>query len=167
MKEEGTLNILKQAILLEKRGKSFYSTAAQNSGNEAVKRFFELMAAEEDQHVEVLSKQYRQFQKEKTFISDELHHDFNSDVASEVLTEQVRQRISAAGFEAAAISAAMAMEERAIKLYSSGAEKADSPVEKALFKWLAEWEREHLRVLSAVDRELSEKVWYDNQFWPF
>jgi len=167
MKEDDTLTILKKAILLEKRGKSFYSTAAENSANDGVKRFFELMAAEEDQHVEVLSKQYRQFQKEKTFTSDEYSHEFNSDMAAEVLTEQVRQRISAAGFEAAAIAAAMAMEERAIELYAAGAAKADSPVKKALFNWLAEWEREHLRILTAVDRELSEKVWYDNQFWPF
>ena len=59
------------------------------------------------------------------------------------------------------------MEERAIKLYAERAEVASDSGEKALYRWLAEWERKHLNYLLNIDKELTEKVWFDNNFWPF
>jgi rubrerythrin len=167
MNEGETINILKKALLLEKRGKAFYGKAAQNTENEGVKRFFELMAAEEEQHVKILTVQYKHYLNGEEFSSDNYEHERNGDAALNLLTDQIMKKISAAEFEAAAISAAVAMEERAIKLYSDGAAVSDTPDKKKLYNWLADWEREHLRVLIAVDRELTESVWYDNQFWPF
>jgi translation elongation factor Ts len=61
MTENNTLDILKNAILLEKRGKAFYRTAADQSTNSDVKVFFETMAAEEVQHVKILSDQFKAF----------------------------------------------------------------------------------------------------------
>ncbi|MFH1993288.1 MAG: ferritin family protein [Pseudomonadota bacterium] len=75
--------------------------------------------------------------------------------------------MSAAGFEAAAISAAIAMEERAVKLYSESAETTADPEAKALYEWLARWEREHLNFLLDLDKAIKEKIWFDNKFWPF
>ena len=69
--------------------------------------------------------------------------------------------------DAAAISAAMAMEERAIKLYANRAEAAESAEEKRLYEWLSDWETTHLDVLAELDRTLTEQVWNDNNFWPF
>ena len=75
--------------------------------------------------------------------------------------------ISAAGFEAAAISAAISMEERAIKLYSESTKIASEPEAKDFYEWLSQWERKHLSLLLDIDKALREKIWYDNQFWPF
>jgi rubrerythrin len=58
------------------------------------------------------------------------------------------------------------MEQRAIDIYGSRAESAEDPQEKALYRWLADWERSHLKLLSDLDRELTESIWYDNNFWP-
>ena len=167
MSDDLAVEILKKAILLEKRGKSFYSNAAQNSENNDVKNFFELMAAEEDKHVEVLSNQFKSYRKDRKFTADVYDDQKVANVAAAVLTEQMKQRISAAGFEAAAISAAMAMEERAIKLYSERARTAAAGEEKELYTWLAAWEQEHLEILAAIDREVTEEIWHDNNFWPF
>ena len=167
MDKDDTINILKRAILLEKRGKAFYSKAAQNTENEGVKRFFERMAAEEEQHVKILTEQSKHYLNGEKFASVDYDHKRDDNAALNLLTDPIMQKISAAGFEAAAISAAVAMEEQAIKLYSDGAAVCDTPEKKKLYNWLADWEREHLRVLIAVDRELTESVWYDNQFWPF
>ena len=81
--------------------------------------------------------------------------------------KELKEEISAADYEAAAISAAIAMEKNAIRLYSDRASDAADPNEKALYKWLAEWERQHLNFLAEIDKELTEKIWYDNNFWPF
>ena len=74
---------------------------------------------------------------------------------------------AAAGFEAAAIAAAISMEERAIKLYSQSAKASADPEAKALYQWLSSWEREHLNALLDIDKALMEKIWFDNKFWPF
>ncbi len=55
MENTKTIEILKQAILLEKRGKAFYMNAMENSGDSDVKRIFQIMAEEEDEHVKFLA----------------------------------------------------------------------------------------------------------------
>ena len=88
-------------------------------------------------------------------------------MASKVITAEFKKEISAADYEAAAISAAMSMEKNAITLYEDRAAEADDSNEKALYKWLAEWETQHLFFLSEIDKELREEIWNDNNFWPF
>ncbi|MGD2029620.1 MAG: ferritin family protein [Desulfobacterales bacterium] len=167
MEKTTTLDILKQAILLERRGKSFYQKVAEQTENEAIRDIFEMMATEEQKHLTTLSEQYKSYRQEKKFIPGS-HNDTDiGSVASKVLTREIKDNISAAGFEAAAISAAISMEERAIKLYSESAKTTSDPEAKALYEWLSRWEHEHLSLLIDIDKALKEKIWFDNQFWPF
>jgi rubrerythrin len=165
MTETNTLDILKHAILLEKRGQAFYRTAADQSSNSDVKAFFETMAAEEVQHVKILSDQFKAFKKEGKLKAPDTSQ--AGGVSKNVLTPEVKDRIAAAEFEAAAISAAMLMEERAIALYAGRSNDATDPEEKKLYQWLADWEKEHLEFLAAIDAELKERIWNDSGFWPF
>jgi len=167
MPENNTLDILKSAILLEKKGQAFYGTVAKQTDTPSVKEFFAFMADEEAKHVELLSRQFKAYQENGSFLPNTPAGQPSDTVASSVLTKDLQERISAAGFEAAAVSAAMAMEQRAITLYSGRAASTTDADERALYNWLAEWERGHLHLLSAMDRELTEKIWHDNQFWPF
>jgi rubrerythrin len=165
--QNNTVSILKQAILLERRGKAFYAQVAGKSETPVVKEFFEMMAAEEDQHERILSEQYKAFQSRGKFIPTTLSEDETEKTVSKILTADLRDKITAAGFEAAAISAAMSMEERSIKIYSDQAQLTDDPQEKAVYQWLAGWESRHLDMLSRLDRELTEAIWNDNSFWPY
>ena len=166
MEENTTLEILKQAILLERRGKAFYQKVAEYTENKAIRDVFEMMAEEEQKHITTLSEQFKSYCKEKKFIPCSQDTETCS-IASTVLTRGIKDKISAAGFEAAAISAAISMEERAIKLYSESAKTTSDPEAKALYEWLSRWEREHLSLLLDIDKALREKIWFDNQFWPF
>ncbi len=166
MPESDSLKILKRAILLEIRGKAFYKKAAEEADNQVVKDFFGMMAAEEVSHIKILSEQYKSYQANDKFIPRAVD-EYPADVADQILTDKLKENISAVGFEAAAISAAMGMEERAIKLYSQRADEASDPEEKALYKWLAEWEIQHLELLAKIDKEVTETIWNDNSFWPF
>ena len=167
MDEDRTLAILKNAILLEKRGKSFYTAVADQTDKEPVRRFFKQMATEEDSHIRILSEQFKSYNDTKTFKSTAFDTEHSNSFAKEVINAALKEQIAAAGFEAAAIGAAMAMEKNAITLYSRRAEEAQDENEKALYRWLADWEKSHLEFLAAIDRELTEKVWHDNNFWPF
>ena len=166
MSDSNTLEILKSALLLEIRGKAFYEKAAAGAEKQAVKDFFTGMAADEVSHVEILSEQYKAYKKTGKFQPRALD-DTHEQVAAAVLTDELKAGIAAAGFESAAVSAAMGMEERAIKLYSQRAEQASDPEEKALYQWLAGWETEHLEYLAKIDKEITETIWHDNSFWPF
>ncbi len=167
MEENTTLDILKQAILLERRGKAFYENIAEKAKNKAVQEVFDMLAKEEQKHIQTLSEQFKAYRKDKKFISGDLYEKDTGNVASKVLTREIKEKISAAGFEAAAISAGIAMEERAVKLYSESAKNASDPEAKALYEWLATWERDHLNMLMDIDKALMEKIWFDNKFWPF
>ena len=167
MSPDPATEILKNAILLETRGRAFYRNVAEQAKNAAVREFFEAMANEEDEHVRILSTQFKAYQENGNFSSETPHQHAPRDLAADILNTDVAAHISAADFEAAAVSAAMAMEMRAIELYSQRAQKARDPAEKKLYGWLAEWEKTHLDFLARIDRSLTETIWNDNQFWPF
>ena len=167
MSEDKTVEILKNAILLEKRGKAFYQKVAGQASGKAVKAFFETMADEEVKHVKILADQYKAYQQNQLFNPGDYSEKQGERMASKVITKAFKAEISAADYEAAAISAAMSMEKNAIKLYEDRAAEADDSNEKALYKWLAEWEMQHLHFLSEIDKELREEIWNDNNFWPF
>jgi len=161
-----TETILKNAILLEKRGKAFYQKVADQAQSEAVKEFFQLMADEEVTHIKILSTQFKKYKSRKGFGRMDFKSIDHGQIASSVLTKDLKKEIAAADFEAAAIGAAISMEKHAIELYSSRAVATTDQQEKKLYQWLADWEQEHLDALMTIDKELKEKIWDDNNFWP-
>jgi rubrerythrin len=116
MGDDKTTDILKRAIMLEKRGQAFYEKVAQQTSGNAVKRFFQMMADEEKDHIRILSEQFKAYQDHKEFNAGRFDEHPESDIDSQVLSKEIKSEISAAAYEAAAISAAMSMEESAIKL---------------------------------------------------
>lgn len=163
--ENKSMEILKTAILMEKRGKAFYEKVAEQTDSADVKKIFTLMAEEEQIHVEFLSKQFASYSKDKKFAKIEMKSE--TAVADAILTRDIKKQISAASYEAAAISAAIDMETKAIEVYSKQAAESTDPNEKELFQWLADWEKGHHKILHELNEELKESIWYDNQFWPF
>ena len=161
-------DILKEAILLEKRGKAFYTTAAEQSRSAAARKIFTMMAEEEDEHIRFLAVQFKSYTKDKKFVKpDNYEEDPNEETVLKILSDDIKKEITAASFEAAAISAAMDFETRAVKIYSDRAEEATDPMEKETYKMLAEWESGHHRLLHRLNEDLKEQVWNDNSFWPF
>lgn len=168
MENSKTVEILKQAILLEKRGKAFYTNVAENTNNEDVKGIFKTMAEEEDQHIKFLSDQFKSFKQDKKFsVTDLPKNEVSDSTTEQILSDKIKEKISAASFEAAAIESAIDMESKAIEVYSERAEKASDPEEKKFYSWLAEWERGHYKLLYRLDQDLKERIWADNSFWPF
>lgn len=168
MSNPKVVETLKMAIIMEHRAMSLYSTVAGQTQSAEVRRIFELMAEEEKTHIEFLSKQLSGYQKTESFEKLSYPEDTAAgQVAQIVLSKKIIEAVSGAGFEAAAISAAIDLETKSIEAYSARAEEATDKNEKELYKWLADWERGHHKMLIELNRELTEKVWYDNNFWPF
>ncbi len=167
MENTKLIDIVKSAILLETRGEAFYRTVAGSTENQGIKHIFDVMAKEEVMHANFLRKKYKELTGgDKMSISD-LPSEPEESASKYVLSDSMKDRISSAGFEAAAISAAIDMESKAIKLYSESADNATNPDEEKLFRWLADWESGHHKILYELDKDLKERIWNDNQFWPF
>jgi rubrerythrin len=164
---KSTEDILKTAILLERRGKAFYSSVARQTESESVNKVFSMLAEEEDQHIEFLSKQYAEYEKNKQFVKNEMGEPADDEEATMILSEKIKKEISAASYEAAAISAAIDFENRAIEVYQNRADEAEDANEKELYQMLADWERTHHRLLHRLNEDLKEQIWNDNNFWPF
>jgi rubrerythrin len=160
------VEVLKTAILLERRGKAFYTQAGRNSESKSATRIFEMMAEEEDEHIDFLVKQFKNYQEHHEFLTNEAPPE-EDDAVIEILTENIKKEISAAGFEAAAIRAAIDFENRAIEIYSKRAKEATDPNEKEMYQMLADWEKTHHQLLYQLNEDLKEQVWNDNNFWPF
>jgi rubrerythrin len=160
-------DILKTAILLELRGKAFYTTSARETKSEAVRKIFTMMAEEEDAHIAFLSRQFSEYEKSGKFAKNTFEPPVDDSDTAMILSEQVKKEISAAGFEAAAISAAIDFENRAIAVYQARANEATDPNEKEMYQMLTDWERTHFHLLHQIDEDLKEQVWFDNHFWPF
>lgn len=168
MGQEGVKDILKQAIIMEHRGKSLYEQVATQTENEDVRKIFNVMAEEEQTHIDFLQKQLKHYSQEGSFDSNQLEKAPGHDaIANTILTREMVQDISGSGFEAAAISAAIDMENKSVEVYSNRAKETDDPNERELFEWLANWEKGHHKLLIDLNEQLTEKIWYDNNFWPF
>jgi len=167
MNESKTLEILKQAILLERRGKAFYLNVAEQTKNDAVQSFFKFMADEEETHIGILENQFKAYMKDGAFKPDSYNENETSGIASQIFEEEIKNKISATSYEAAAIGAAISMEQRAVKVYKERSENATDPEEKKLYEWLLSWENSHLNMLLDIDKALIQKIWFDNHFWPF
>ena len=165
MENSKTIEVLKTAILMEKRGKAFYENVASQTQSPDVKKIFTMMAEEEQTHIEFLSKQFATYSKTHKF--DKINLQADTGIVDEILSGDVKKQISAASFEAAAISAAIDMETKAIEVYTKQANESTDPNEKELFAWLAEWEKGHYKVLHELNEELKQNIWFDNNFWPF
>jgi rubrerythrin len=164
--EKKEIEALKTALLLEKKGKMFYQRVAKDTESRAVTNLFEIMAEEEAKHIDYLSKQFAHYSAVGAFLEQEPEQAAQSAVR-EILSKEIRQQITAASYEAAAISAAIEMENRAVQIYSDRADASNDAKEKKLYSWLARWEKGHLKFLAEINDELVEEIWYESNFWPF
>ena len=166
MNEKSQIDILKGAILLEHRGKALFESVVKTTEIEEVKELFLLLVKEEEKHIAVLKKWLIRLRKgrrtEPVEELDKLPHA----TAEAVLSRNIVDKIHGAGYEAAVISAGLDFEKNAVKYYSEQAAEAESKEDKALYKWLAEWETQHMELMAGLDEDLREKIWFDNQFWP-
>lgn len=163
MNKTVTMEILKSAIWMERNGKALYESAAEKAASPAVRELFTALAAEEQNHIGVLSEQLKAAAN-----GDNVFLDLPAQPAARdaILTPAVRQEILAAGYEAAVIAAGIELEKRSIEYYEKQAQEGPDQEIRRLFRWLCDWEKGHLQFLAEMDRELREAVWFDNRFWP-
>lgn len=167
MDKSNTLNILKSAFLMERQGKHLYEVAKTHATNDEVKEFFQSLVEDEQEHMNILEKQFKSYMKSGKFMAGHFESNGGKETPPDILDQAIKDKINAAGFEATAITAAIGFEEKAVKLYAKRAQEATDPEEKKMYEWLSVWEKTHLKKLMGLQESLMAQIWEDNQFWPF
>ena len=167
MDKSNTLTILKNAFLIERKGKNLYQKAMDHAENDEVKAFFKDLVDDEQEHMNILEKQFKSYMKDGKFMAGGYENDGGAVTAPDILDQTLIDKIDAASFEATAITAAIGFEQKAVTLYAKRSEEATDPEEKKMYNWLSVWEKTHLKKLMALEESLIESVWNDNNFWPY
>ena len=87
------VEILKTAILLERKGKAFYTQVARQSESKSARKIFEMMAEEEDAHIGFLVRQFKNYADHHEFLVSETPHE-EEDGHIEILTEQIKKEMA-------------------------------------------------------------------------
>ncbi|MCX8095529.1 MAG: hypothetical protein N3D74_05030 [Caldisericia bacterium] len=165
MNKDRILDIIKNALLLELRGRAFYKKAREDSKIEEVKKIFEIMEFEEEKHIDFLNKQFQNIIKNNKLITiNEFSAEFKSIEKS--IFEKLIEKINITDYESMAIYIAITFEKEAVNFYDLKQKESKEDSERNIFLFLRDWEKTHVDFLSKIDENLKEKVWFDNKFWP-
>jgi rubrerythrin len=159
---------IKEAMMAERTGIEFYTTASRTTADPKGKEMFHLLAQEEEQHFEYLQETYGQL-LQGSEITTHIPSATNSVLSksSPIFSDALRRRLNDAHFEMSALSVGLQLEQNAIKHYQTLADVADDPKVKGLFLELVQWEKNHAQGFINEMNSLKEDYWSRANFAPF
>jgi rubrerythrin len=169
-KKEELLDIVKKAIRVENDGYQFYRLAEEKTQDAKGKEVFASLAKDETNHMQILKSLYQSIKGEGEFKFDEvkeMKHILDTTSESPIFSREFKQRLDRSAFEMTALSIGILLEKNSIDFYKHSAEGAAEKDAKMLFRYLADWEGEHLRALVNQQKYLQEDYWTEARFYPF
>lgn len=171
---QGVLEILKEALVIEREGEEFYRAAAENCKNPVAKHTFLSLAEQERKHAAYFHAHYEALAAGRQWPALE-----DLDVESYEVPDEAKAIYDQARCEAESCdvvmcaeleqlyATAMDKERRSLELYRHQAEQAQDEQQKAFFAFLIEQERGHLEVLSNTHKYLDDPAqwFFDQEQW--
>ena len=151
------LEILQNAMNMEKDGREFYLKAAQDSKSRLPQNLFEVLAKEEIVHQEVISEIYEAIKSGNQWPDVSItpvHSENAENIFSAALKDPQQQKVASDDLEAVGI--ALKMEEKSFKLYSRRAKESDNPIEMEFYRALAHEEQKHITSLRDTEEYLTD-----------
>jgi rubrerythrin len=160
--------VLRKAYQIEVDGYTFYSMAAEQATKEPVQELFDKLARDEVQHKAYLKSVMGSYDDRgvEAFNVHRRDPDLKA-FASTIFTETFRQQAHGADFELGVLSVGMTLESNAIRYFDGAAEHADEREVREFYRFLADWEREHLEALRQLYDGVRQDFWTDGGFAPF
>jgi len=154
---------LELAIQTERDGWRFYEEAARRTRDPDGRRVFASLADDERHHERILQKQLEQLRQGRMPEPIKMGQAAAPIFPYERLADNVREHTT----ELSALRTAYLIEQDAVVFYSRAAERVDDPTVKELLHTLADWEREHRRILGEAYRFLAAQFEQEMGFEPF
>lgn len=156
---------LKSAMGLEARLARMYRAAARQSRIDVARKIFELLAADERDHLELLEARAAEWAAEGMLTLPAIESPVPSPLEVETLVARLDARIAVAAEEATreveALEAALELEQQTSDFYERMAARLDGDAQR-LFRALLEVEASHLTLLRAqIDAINGYGYWFD------
>jgi rubrerythrin len=165
-KKSAQVDAIKDALMVEIKGNELYSHAAEQATHPDVKSMFEMLARDEEKHLQILQAQFKSLMEEGRIDLSIIDPSAIEESTREVITENFKKSVERRDFEMAAISIGCDLEASAISHYEKKAAETDDRDLKQLFQWLMKWETKHLEQLRAVESFYQEGYWAERGFAP-
>ena len=162
---------LRMAIRIEQNGYRFYRRAAEETSDPEAKELFNGLAEDEVGHEEMLSRRLEALEQDGVWtpVDAEEWPAGNPRPSGEPVfsSERLKEEVYDYTSELSALRMAYLIEKNAVAFYTKAARETEDPVGKAMYQDLADWEREHQRVLEEEYRFLADRFKLDMGFAPF
>lgn len=141
------LDTLRKAFQIEVDGYAFYSMAAEKARTAPVRALLARLAGDEKQHQAYLRDVIRFYDAKGTSaFAVPLRTPEMLALAHQVLPDRLAVQAGEAEFEGAVLSIGIQLETNAIACYSAAADANEGEV-KGFYRFLADWETQHLNAL--------------------
>lgn len=165
-RKDALMHAIKDAIMVEVKGQQLYSHAAEQAVDPAARAMFEMLARDEDDHVRILTTQYKHLLADGRLDLTGLNPAEVDHGSQTVITDDFKKAVRKGSFEMAVISIGCDLENKAIAYYTEHAARTEDADLKQLFTWLVEWEDGHLTQLMELEKIYQDAYWADQGFSP-
>jgi rubrerythrin len=155
-------DILRKAFQVEVDGHTFYTLAADRADQPAVKMLFQRLARDEVEHQDYLRSVMRRYEDHgaKSFRFDPRDPDLG-EFSSQIFTDDFTDQASGDIFPHGALSIGIQLETNAANFFSVAAARATEPEISGFYRFLADWEGSHLRLLQKLYDSIRTETWPD------
>ena len=87
--------------------------------------------------------------------------------SDKVFSARFREQAEGAQFEMAAVSVGMTLEKNAVAYFSTAAKEADEAEVATFYRFLADWEQQHLAALQGLYDSIRTDFWDRSGFSPY
>ena len=165
---EDIREVLRKAYQIEVDGYTFYSMAADRATKPAVGELFAKLARDEIEHKGYLTSVMGSLDSRglAAFALDRREPDLKA-FTSTIFSDRFREQARGADFSLGVLSIGMTLESNAIAYFSGAAGEAGEAEVRDFYRFLADWEREHLEALRGLYDGVRQEFWAESGFAPF
>jgi len=160
------LEAIKTAIITELRGLEIYKAAADRTTDPAAKLMFEKLAEDEAYHKEFLEKNFKSVLESGEWAVPATPENLSPLDHSDIVNPDFLKRVKGGSFEMAAVAAGAQLELSAINYYKQAADDCPDEESSKVFRFLAEWEADHLEHLATLETRLKDEYFANLGFTP-
>jgi rubrerythrin len=160
--------MLRKAYQIEVDGYTFYSRAADRASKPPVQELFDKVAHDEVQHKAYLKGVMTSYEERglEAFNVKFRDPDLKAFTAT-IFTDRFREQAEGTDFELGVLSIGMTLETNAISYFSTAAENTSETEVRDFYRFLADWERQHLEALQSLYNGVRQDAWAESGFSPF
>jgi len=160
------IEAIKTAIITELRGYEIYKAAAERATDAAAKQMFGHLAEDERHHKIFLEKNFRSVLEKGEWAVPATPENLSPLDDSEIVNPDFLKRVKGGAFEMAVVAAGCELERSAITFYRKAAEDCPDEESAKVFSFLADWEKDHLNSLNALESRMKDEYFADQGFMP-